>query len=100
MVWVLFSAVVVWVVEQVMAEDFPVLAAFVVLLVAGAVVAWVSFSPEYCSSSVAGSEASRMRYHSNINIEKICKQYLIGHLYLVTVNLHGDLVIDRTIYSW
>ena len=54
MVWVVFSPVAVWVVEQVMVEDFPVLAVFVVLLVVGAVVAWVSFSPECLSSSVAG----------------------------------------------
>ena len=35
MVWVVFSPVAVWVVEQVMVEDFPVLAVFVVLLVVG-----------------------------------------------------------------
>ena len=70
MVWVVFFPQVVWVVEQVMVEDFPVLAIFVVLLVAGAAVAWVFFAPEYLSSSLAGSEASRMRYHSNINIKK------------------------------
>ena len=74
MVLVVFSPVVLWVVELVMAEDSPVLAVFVVLLA----VAWVSFSPEYFSSSVAGSEASRMRYHSNINIEKYINSKLFN----------------------